>query len=197
MARVAVPIIGTLLLVLFPIALRAEVKIQANGIAICSVIINEMTEGKIPLKQSRDIATAIAGAGNRHFGKVTCGDMWLYMAMVYVESGFRNNIINHQNCRGMFQIHAPSWASKFGVKYRDLLNLETNADCGVQVLKYYLGLYRDLGQALSAYNSDHPAAARGYARMVMSVRNKIKKRYAQLYHTYKDAPMLVARTPDR
>ncbi len=197
MARVVVPVIGTLLLVLFPIALRAEVKIQTNGIAICSVIINEMTEGKIPLKQSRDIANAIAGAGNRHFGKVTCGDMWLYMAMVYVESGFRNNIINYQNCRGMFQIHAPSWASKFGITYKDLLNLETNADCGVQVLKYYLSLYRDLGQALSAYNSDHPAAARGYARMVMSVRNKIKKRYVQLYHTYKDAPMLVAKTPAR
>lgn len=163
MARVVVPVIGTLLLVLFPIALRAEVKIQTNGIAICSVIINEMTEGKIPLKQSRDIANAIAGAGNRHFGKVSCGDMWLYMAMVYVESGFRNNIINYQNCRGMFQIHAPSWASKFGITYKDLLNLETNADCGVQVLKYYLSLYRDLGQALSAYNSDHPAAARGYA----------------------------------
>jgi hypothetical protein len=197
MARFVVPVIGTLLLVLFPIALRAEAKIQTNGIAICSVIINEMTEGKISLKQSREIANAIAVAGNRHFGKVTCGDMWLYMAMVYVESGFRNNIINYQNCRGMFQIHAPSWASKFGIRYNDLLNLETNADCGVQVLKYYLSLYRDLGQALSAYNSDHPVAAKGYARMVMSVRYKIKKRYAQLYHTYKDAPMLVAKTPAR
>ncbi len=55
------------------------------------------------------------------FRKSNLRDMWLYMAIVYVESGFRNNIINEQNCRGMFQIHAPSWAGKFGIRYADLL----------------------------------------------------------------------------
>lgn len=197
MARGIAPAIGVLLLVLLPALCKADDRVHTNGISICSVIISEMTEGKVALKQAREIATAIASAGNRHFDKVTCGDMWLYMAIVFVESGFRNNIINYQNCRGMFQVHAPSWASKFGIRYADLLNLETNADCGVQVFKYYLSLYGHVGPALSAYNSDDPTAARGYARMVLSVRNKIKNRYVQLYKMYRDAPILVAKTPSK
>ena len=166
MPRVVVPLIGTMLLFAFPVFCNGEAKVQTNGIAICSVIINEMSEGKVSLKQAKEIATAIANASNKYFGRVTCGDMWLFMSIVFVESGFRNNIINYRNCRGMFQIHAPSWGSKFRIRYSDLLNLQTNADCGVQVFKYYLSLYGDLLPALSAYNSDHPTMARGYARMV-------------------------------
>ncbi len=197
MPRVIVPVIGAILLVIVPVFCNGEVRVQTNGIEICSVIINEMSEGKISLNQAKEISTAIANAGNRHFGRITCGDMWLYMAIVFVESGFRNNIVNYENCRGMFQVHAPSWASKFGIRYSDLLNLQTNADCGVQVFKYYLSLYGHVGPALSAYNSDHPSAARGYARMVLSVRNKIKNRYFQIYKLYRDAPVLVARIPTK
>ena len=194
MPRVVVPLIGTMLLFVFPVFCNGEAKVQTNGIAICSVIINEMSEGKVSLKQAKEIATAIANASNKYFGRVTCGDMWLFMSIVFVESGFRNNIINYRNCRGMFQIHAPSWASKFRIRYSDLLNLQTNADCGVQVFKYYLSLYGDLLPALSAYNSDHPTVARGYARMVLSARRKIKSRYLQIYKLYRDAPVLVAQS---
>ena len=160
------------------------------AIPICAAIINEMTEGKISVSKAKEISLAIAQAGNKHFGKVTCGDMWLYMAIVYVESGFKNNIINYQNCRGMFQVHAPSWASKFGLKYADLLDLQTNADCGVAVFKYYLELYKTLVSALSAYNSDHPGAARGYAWAVLGTRKKIRKRYTELYREYKETALL-------
>jgi len=167
-------------------------KVHPNAIEICSVIINELTEGKVSRKQGEAISLAIAQAGNKHFGRVTCGDMWLYLAMAHQESGFRNNIINQQSCLGMFQIHGPSWASKFGVTYRDLLDVETNADCGVRVFKYYLNLYRNVTFALSAYNSDHPRAALGYSMSVRGLRTRIKKRYTQLYRVFQEAD----RAPD-
>jgi hypothetical protein len=114
------------------------------------------------------------------------------MAIVFIESGFRNNIVNYQNCRGMFQVHAPSWANKFGIRPVDLLDMKVNAECGIQVFRYYLAQYGHVVPALSAYNSDHPQAALGYARAVLSTREKIKKRYIQLYKTYRDSPVLVA-----
>ncbi len=168
----------------------ANDEVNPFAIPICAAIINEMTDGKISLNKAKEITLAIAHAGNKNFGKVTCGDMWLYMAIVHVESGFKTNIINYQNCRGMFQVHAPSWAGKFGLKYADLLDVQTNADCGVAVLKYYLELYKTLIPALSAYNSDHPGAARGYAWAVVGPRNKIKKRYTELYREYKELALL-------
>lgn len=168
----------------------ANDEVNPYAIPICATIINEMTEGRITLSKAKGICLAIAHAGNKNFGKVTCGDMWLYMAIVHVESGFKNNIINYQNCRGMFQIHAPSWASKFGLRYADLLDLQTNADCGVAVFKYYLGLYKTLVATLSAYNSDHPRAARGYAWAVLGARKKIKKRYTELYREYREMAAL-------
>jgi hypothetical protein len=170
----------------------AQEKAHPNGLAICSVIINEMTEGRISLRQAYETASAIANAGNKYFDRVTCGDMWLYMAIVFIESGFRNNIVNYQNCRGMFQVHAPSWANKFGIRPVDLLDMKVNAECGIQVFRYYLAQYGHVVPALSAYNSDHPQAALGYARAVLSTREKIKKRYIQLYKTYRDSPVLVA-----
>jgi hypothetical protein len=185
MTRVVVPFVLLLGFCVFGGQARAEM-VHGNAISICSIIISEMTEGKISDQDAKDIALAIANAGNRHFGKVTCGDMWLYMAIVYIESGFRNNIINSYNCRGMFQVHAPSWARKLGVRYGDLLDLETNADCGIRVFKYYLELYKKIPPTLSAYNSDHPRAAMNYASAVLSTRSKIKRRYTQLYRALKE-----------
>jgi soluble lytic murein transglycosylase-like protein len=147
-----------------------------------------MSEGKVNLDRARDMALAIARAGNGHFGKVTCEDMWLYMAIVYVESGFKTNIVNEQNCRGLFQVHAPSWARKFGVGYADLLDMKVNAHCGIGVFKYYLHLYKGLVPTLSAYNSDHPRAAIGYASAVLSARKRIKNRYTALYQTIQGIP---------
>ncbi len=156
-------------------------RVHRHGMDICSMIIMEMTNGRVAPDNAKEISLAIARAGNKHFGRVTCGDMWLFLAIVYVESGFRNNVVNHRNCRGMFQVHAPSWARKFGLSYRDLLNPENNADAGLRVLKYYLALYKDIVPALSAYNSDHPRAAQRYARAVLATRKWIKKRYTELY----------------
>ncbi|MEW6138258.1 MAG: lytic transglycosylase domain-containing protein [Thermodesulfobacteriota bacterium] len=170
--------------------------VHHNSMSICALIISELTEGKIGVTRAREISLAIAEAANRHFGRVTCGEMWLYLAIVHVESRFRNNVVNHYNCRGMFQIHAPSWARKFGVSYSDLLDLETNADIGIQIWKYYLETYKHVTPALSAYNSDHPRAAAGYARAVLSLRMRIKKRYTQLYKAFRSAKMMAALTPD-
>ena len=116
--------------------------------------------------------------------------MWLYMAIAYVESGFRNNVVNYLNCRGMFQVHAPSWARKFGLTYKDLLVPDLNADAGIRVFKYYLERYKRITPALSAYNSDDPQAATGYARAVLVTRLKIKKRYTELYRSFRKAEML-------
>jgi hypothetical protein len=162
-------------------------RVHHNAMSICALIINEMTEGKVGVTRAREISLAIAHAANRHFGRVTCGDMWLYMAIAYVESGFKSNVVNHYNCRGLFQVHAPSWARKFGVSYKDLLELDTNADVGIQVWKYYLGTYKRLVPALSAYNSDHPRAAIGYAFAVLSARKRIKERYTELHNAFKSA----------
>lgn len=184
MIRGLVPIVLVVLMQLATVPASGAPTVHRNAISICSVIISEMTEGKISRAKAREISLAIANAGNKHFGRVTCGDMWLYMAIVYVESGFRNNIVNHTNCRGMFQVHAPSWARKFGVRYADLLDLETNADCGIRVFKYYLEQYKRIAPALSAYNSDHPRAAMGYALAVLATKQKIKKRYTALYKAF-------------
>jgi hypothetical protein len=182
MIRRIVGVVVLSCLYVFPAAANETVGVYPYAISICAVIINEMTEGKVNLDQAREMSLAIARAANRHFGRVTCGDMWLYMAIVYVESGFKNNIVNEQNCRGLFQVHAPSWARKFGVGYRDLLDMKVNAHCGIGVFKYYLQLYKGLVPTLSAYNSDNPRAALGYAWAVLSTRNKIKTRYTKLYH---------------
>ncbi|MBI4961986.1 MAG: lytic transglycosylase domain-containing protein [Desulfomonile tiedjei] len=186
MIRLIMPLL--VLLLVCPIAtdvVGAE-RVHPHAMTICAIIINEMTEGKISQDKAKQISLAIAHAGNRHFGRVTCGDMWLYMAMVYIESGFKNNIVNELNCRGMFQVHAPSWARKFGLTYGDLLDLHTNADSGIRVFKYYLELYKKTVPALSAYNSDDPRAATGYARAVLNTRLKIKKRYTELYRALHD-----------
>jgi len=180
---------GLLLMFLVVVAEQAwgsATKVHRHGLTICSVIIEEMSEGKVNLDKAGEISLAIAEAGNRHFGRVTCGDMWLYMAIAYVESGFRNNIINPQSCLGMFQVHGPSWARKFGLRYRDLLNPSTNADAGIRVFKYYLERYKHLIPALSAYNSDHPTAATGYAWAVLGARKRIKQRYTELYRVFND-----------
>jgi hypothetical protein len=166
--------------------------VHPNGIEICAQIMHEMTEGKISREKAKELSLAIGNAGNRHFGKVTCGDMWLYMAIVYIESGFRNNIVNEFNCRGMFQVHAPSWAGKFGIRYADLLDPDINADAGIQVFKYYLLLYRNIAATLSAYNSDHPRAALSYARAVLYTRQKIKKRYTELFKHAATAPRIAS-----
>jgi hypothetical protein len=175
-----------------PVAWAADQVVHPHGIDICSQIVQEMTEGKISPQKAREISLAIGNAGNRHFGKVTCGDMWLYMAIVHVESGFRNNIVNEQNCRGMFQVHAPSWAGKLGIRYADLLEIQTNADAGISVFKYYLQLYRNIAAALSAYNSDDPRAAMRYARAVLYTRQKIKKRYTEIYRQLKNESMIAS-----
>jgi hypothetical protein len=170
-----------------PIEGLCNERVQNNAVGICSVIITEMTEGRVKTPEAKEIALAIARAGNKHFGRVTCGDMWLYMAIVYVESGFRINIVNHLNCTGLFQVHAPSWARKFGLKYADLLDLDNNADSGIRVFKYYLELYENLVPTLSAYNSDHPRAATGYARTVLATRNRIKKRFTELFKEHRES----------
>jgi len=159
----------------------APPRYNPDALHICAQIISELTEGRLTTKDGEDISRAIAEAANKHFGSVTAGDMWLYMAIVYIESGFKVKVVNYQNCRGMFQIHAPSWASKFGVKYGELLNPRTNAEIGVLVFKYYLGLYKHIIPTLSAYNSDHPRAAIGYAHAVLNIRKKIMKRYVHIY----------------
>jgi hypothetical protein len=155
--------------------------VHRNGLAICSVIIAELTEGRLGVEKARRISEAIAAAGNKHFGRVTCGEMWLFMAIAQIESGFKHNIVNQQTCIGMFQVHGPSWARKMGLRYRDLLNIELNADAGIGVFKYYLERHKSLFRALSAYNSDHPTAAPGYVAAVLGARKRIKKRYIQLY----------------
>ena len=160
-------------------------RVHRYGLTICSVIILEMSEGKVSAEKASEISQAIALAANKHFGRVTCGEMWLYMAIAYVESGFRN-VVNYQNCRGMFQVHAPSWARKFGLTYTDLLNTKINADAGIRVYKYYLDRYGNHLPALSAYNSDHPQAATGYARAVLGARKKIRKRYTELYRAFRE-----------
>ncbi len=177
-------LIHTLLVCFFlglPMEGACASRVQKNALGICSAIIMEMTEGRVKAAEADEICLAIANAGNKHFGRVTCGDMWLYMAIAHVESGFRVRIVNRFNCTGLFQVHAPSWARKFGLKYRDLLDLETNADSGVRVFKYYLDLYENLVPTLSAYNSDHPSWATGYARTVIATRHRIKKRFTELF----------------
>jgi hypothetical protein len=171
-------------------------KIHKYSIPICSIIINELSEGKISIRQARPISLAIANAANRHFGKITCGDMWLYMAIAHIESGFRNNVVNDYNCRGLFQVHAPSWANKFGITYTDLLNTETNADCGIQIYKYYLEQYGTVPKALSAYNSDDPFAAKRYASAVLMTKSKIKKRYTELYKQFEERDQIALRIQD-
>ncbi|MDQ7782954.1 MAG: transglycosylase SLT domain-containing protein [Desulfomonilaceae bacterium] len=180
-----VPLVCLTAVCLMCVPVSNAATVHHNAISICAIIITELTEGRVSATEARKISLAIAEAGNRHFGRVTCGDMWLYMAIAYIESGFKKNVVNHYNCRGMFQIHAPSWARKFGVRYSDLFHVETNADIGVQVFKYYLETYKYVIPALSAYNSDHPGAARGYAHAVLNARKRIQKRYTELYKAFR------------
>lgn len=181
MIRGVIPTLGLCLFVAAASA-NAGTRYNPDALYICAQIISELTEGRLTTKDGEDISRAIAEAANKHFGSVTAGDMWLYMAIAYMESGFRINVINYQNCRGMFQIHAPSWASKFGVRYAELLNPRINAEVGILVFKYYLDLYKHVIPTLSAYNSDHPRAAVGYAHAVLNIRKKIMKRYVEIYH---------------
>ena len=187
MTRGIIPIILLSSLLVIPNTAAGSHKVHRDGLTICAMIIEELTEGRVDLKTGQALSLAIARAGNKHFGRVTCGDMWLYLALAHVESGFRSNVINHLNCRGIFQVHAPSWAPKFGLKYRDLLDPAINADTGIGVFKYYLHRYGGIVPALCAYNSDNPRASRGFARAVLSTRDRIRKRYAQLYRTLRDS----------
>ncbi len=183
----AIAILVVTIFLAFPGQAPGSVRVHRDGIDICAIIIKEMTNGRVGIEQGRRLSLAIANAGNKHFGRVTCADMWLYMAIAHIESGFRVKVVNHLNCRGIFQVHAPSWARKFGIKYSDLLKPEINAHTGIGVFKYYLGLYKHLTPTLSAYNSDHPRAAGRYAGAVLNTRKKIAKRYREIYYASRKA----------
>ena len=177
-------LIHTLLVCFFlglPMEGACASRVQKNALGICSAIIMEMTEGRVKTAEADEIclrsqmpATSTSAGSPAE----TCGSIWP-LCMWRAASGSESSTA--LIARGFFRVHAPSWARKFGLKYKDLLDLETNADSGVRVFKSYLDLYENLVPTLSTYNSDHPSWATGYARTVIATRNRIKKRFTELF----------------
>jgi len=105
----------------------------------------------IPKTVSLDIAEQVLRLSKKHHIAPE-----LVVGVIQVESAFNPMAISKANARGLMQV-MPEWAPKFGLKkVSNLHDIDTNIDCGIQVLKIHIeegkgniskGLYYYVGKS--------------------------------------------------
>ena len=90
----------------------------------------------------------------------------LTLAMIQVESSFNPMAISSKNARGLMQL-MPEWAPKFNLKkVSDLHDIDTNIQCGLEVLKIHIKEGGDLSKGLYRYvGGDSTYASRVFEAM--------------------------------
>lgn len=79
----------------------------------------------------------------------------LVLAVIQVESAFRQYAISSAGARGLMQI-MPFWKKEIGRSKDNLLNIRTNLRYGCTILRYYLKISGgNLSEALARYNGSY------------------------------------------
>lgn len=114
-------------------------------------------------------------------------DHFLVLAVMKTESNFKPNAkshacvytegANHCGARGLMQV-MPFWANDYGIRVKDLWDIETNIDVGVGILDYELdNCSRDVKCALSRYYGDRKTGKGSYAWKVNRDYEKFLNKY--------------------
>jgi soluble lytic murein transglycosylase len=99
-------------------------------------------------------------------------DYRLVLAVMKVESNYRQYVVSPDGSRGFMQIHpslARSLAKEAGIPYggsKDLYDARKNIRLGTHYLSKVIGLFNDIPTALFAYSVGHHKAKRLLAREI-------------------------------
>jgi soluble lytic murein transglycosylase-like protein len=85
-----------------------------------------------------------------HYSELHGRDPNLVLAIITVESDFNPKALSPVGATGLMQV-MPQWKKVLGIT-EDLTDVETSIRYGLQVLGFYMEMYRDLETALTAYN---------------------------------------------
>lgn len=106
----------------------------------------------------------------------------LVLAIMSVESDFNPRATSNQGAVGLMQV-MPHWKKVLGLQ-SELTEPEISIRAGIQILGFYLQMYRDLDMALTAYNRGPGPVdgalirgtnpANGYAARVLATYEKLK-----------------------
>jgi soluble lytic murein transglycosylase-like protein len=130
-----------------PLVLQAEAVSSTDGLEI-------PPPGKISSANKRTLKPLIDGAAKRH-GL----DKDLVHAVIAAESGYNPNAVSPAGAIGLMQV-MPATAADYGVdSVEELFDPAVNLDTGSRHLKRLLGKYKNLRQAIMAYNAGEGALA--------------------------------------
>lgn len=85
-----------------------------------------------------------------HYSDLHARDPNLVLAIIAVESDFNPKATSPVGAQGLMQV-MPQWRKVLGIT-GDLADPETSIRYGLQVLGFYIEMYKDLDMALTAYN---------------------------------------------
>lgn len=103
------------------------------------------------LKPDIDLALARTIARNAHkYGALYKRDPDLVLAIIAEESRFNPDVISPVGAVGLMQV-MPQWEKVLGIQ-GSLKDPETSIKYGLQVLGFYMEMYKDIEIALTAYN---------------------------------------------
>lgn len=119
-------------------------------------------------KYIRDDDERIQFLRQLHYEAMRAGvDPNLVLAVIHVESGFKQYVVSHAGAVGYMQV-MPFWKNYVGQTADSLFDLRTNLRYGCTVLRYYLDLENgDLSRALARYNGS--LGSLEYPNMVLRV----------------------------
>jgi soluble lytic murein transglycosylase-like protein len=85
-----------------------------------------------------------------HYSALHGRDPNLVLAIIAVESDFNPSAVSNVGAQGLMQV-MPQWKKVLGIT-GDLSDPETSIRYGLQVLGFYMEMYKDVEMALTAYN---------------------------------------------
>ena len=165
------------------------VAIKAEGVGLRQYVESSSAEQVIFLKilvLKPDVELGLARTIARHahhYGALYKRDPDLVLAIIAEESRFNPNAVSPVGALGLMQV-MPQWEKVLGIS-GSLKDPEVSIKYGLEVLGFYLEMYKDLEMALTAYNRGHGpvdlALMRGkdpknrYAPEVLKVYERLKK----------------------
>lgn len=166
-----------------------SVAIKAEGSQLRQYVESSSAEQVIFLKilvLKPDVDPALARSIARyahHYGALYKRDPDLVLAIIAEESRFNPNAVSPVGAVGLMQV-MPQWEKVLGIQ-GSLKDPEVSIKYGLEVLGFYLEMYKDLEMALTAYNRGpgpvDMALMRGkdpknkYAPEVMKMYERLKK----------------------
>lgn len=143
--------------------------VQLNTFDGSMSAVDWLTDASFKIKKFiRDDDERIEFLRQLHYEAMRAGvDPNLVLAVIHVESGFKQYVVSHAGAVGYMQV-MPFWKNYVGHTTDSLFDLRTNLRYGCTVLRYYLDLESgDLSRALARYNGS--LGRYDYPNMVLRV----------------------------